>query len=240
MNTTFAEHEKIAKQVGKELESYGYSVMFTPSSEHIPFSLEGYTPDLLATKHGEHLIIEIKPRSSAEHAARFRKIIDIVEKHPGWKFLIKTISDIPDDQTRDAGELIGIDAIESYVQKADRIVETGSPELSIPYFWNALISVLRLRASRESVPFVELTDRSLINHLYTMGLISSDDYEKLKEWNHLRNEVVHSVTFQVDPASIEELSHFTRNLIRATRNATLADEQDGLDEPNPTSESKPK
>ena len=216
MSFAYSTQEKVAVQLAKDLESDGYSVIFTPSAEHFPFSLDGYTPDLLAIKGGKHLIIEIKTKDQYD-SPKFRKIVDTIENHNGWKFLIKTLPDTPSSFEAVSNKLIDIEKIEDYTKRANMVISSGSPELSIPYFWNAVVSLLRLRAAQSGIPYAELTDRSLINHLYTMGLVSSGEYEHLLKWNQLRNEAVHNVPFQVDSESVEELSQYVNELIEKAK-----------------------
>ncbi|EDN67721.1 hypothetical protein BGP_4960 [Beggiatoa sp. PS] len=89
MNIALREHEKAARIVAKELEDDGYTVIFEPSPEQIPFSLDTYIPDLLATKNNDNLIIEIKTRDIPNIMNRYRKVIEIIQTHPDWKFFNK-------------------------------------------------------------------------------------------------------------------------------------------------------
>jgi hypothetical protein len=212
MNSSFKEHEKIAIQVAKELERDGYSIILTPTPECIPFSLEGYNPDILATKGEEHLIIEIKSREFPEDAKRFRKVVEIVEKHPGWRFLIKTFAGRSSEQERVATAPIPLSLIEQYLNRADGIISAGSGELSIPYLWNAVVALLRNKAEGCGIA-TDLSDRSLINQLYSMGVISSSEHDNLMQWNQLRNSAVHVIPFEADSKSILSLSNYAKSLI---------------------------
>jgi len=212
-------------QVAKGLENEGYSVVLAPTPEIIPFSLGGYHPDILASKGAENLIVEIKSRESPDHAKSFRKIIEIVEKHPHWRFLIKTVgsSNVASDQK--PLEIIPVSAIEKHLLKADDALAAGVGEFVIPYLWNAAIALLRHKAVDSGLS-VDLSDRSLVNQLYTMGVISGIEYEDLMQWQQLRNSATHEISFDADPASVQAFSKYVKSLLASLKDATREDEQE--------------
>lgn len=210
---SYEEHERVAIQLAKELEEDGYTVTLTPTADRIPFSLEGYVPDLLAEKGDDHLLIEIKLRESAEHTNRFRKVVEIVEKNPGWRFLVKTVSPARRNGEMASSKIIPMDAIEQYLDRAESIQSSGAGALSIPYFWNAAVALLMHKAERSGLSTAGLSDRSLINYIYTMGVISSDEREELMRWNELRNSAVHLVPFEADAQVVAALSKYTKTLL---------------------------
>ncbi len=220
MNTAVYEHDKLARIVAKELGQEGYAVVFEPAADRLPFSLEGYSPDLLATKADDNVIVEInrRQRKPPEVLKRYRRVVDIVQAHPGWRFLVKTCSDSTrDDRITDAG-LSDFEAIEAYFRKAQGVMDSASPEFAIPHLWNAIIALLR-RKGRTALPQSSvLTDRSLINQLYTLGEVSSEDYEVLRRWEVLRDHAVHDLGFVDDGGEVSAMLSFARRLLADLRN----------------------
>jgi len=211
MNIALREHEKAIQIVAKELEDNGYTVVFEPSKDQIPFSLGNYIPDLVATKNDDNLIIEIKNRATPAIVDRYRKIADIVKKHPNWKFLIKTFSEISEEDKLSFTQATGIKDIQQYLDKVLKILSI-SPDLAIPYFWNIIIVLLRNKATNLQIKYFELTDRSLINQLYTLGELSAEEHETLIKWNMLRNNVVHGVNVSITQAYVIEMLEFIKKL----------------------------
>lgn len=250
MNSGFAAHEKAVAQLANRLELEGYSVSTTPKEEDVPFSLGGYVPDLVATKPGDNLIVEIKLRSNPRDLERYRRVIATVEAHPGWRFLLQTISDLEQPERTPTTAPLDVTAIQSYIAKTSKILEAGIPELAIPYLWNAIIALLRVEASVEGVSYDDIADRSLINRVYSSGLISSRDHERLLNWNRLRNEVVHSTAPEVDAQTVDEIADYVATLLAgleskqagqggAGQPATLSEsDSEGEDKPQPNSEGR--
>jgi len=225
MNQSHRQHERIASQVAKALEEDGYSVVLSPASHSISFSLEGYEPDLLATKGDEHLIVEIKTQESPEQLQRYRRVIDIVQRHPGWRFVIKTIPSTESDREESAPDPVGLEAIENYLKRAATLMETHSKEFAIPYLWNAIVALLRLRGAKAGEPVSDLTDRSLINRLYTLGEISSDEYEQLKRWLQLRNSAIHEINFNSNPETVSAFNSYAFDMLGMLKTENRTAEQ---------------
>jgi Holliday junction resolvase len=200
MNIALREHEKAARIVAKELEDDGYAVLFKPSPEQIPFSLGSYIPDLLATKNNDNLIIEIKTRDkpSIDRLNRYRKVAEIIQTHPDWKFLIKTLAETTEKSKTSLAQVISLEEIHQYLDKVKKI-GLISPEFAIPYLWNTIIALLRHQAVDVHIEYSELTDRSLINQLYTLGQISAEQHATLLKWDVLRNHAAHDLEFSVKP-----------------------------------------
>ncbi len=216
MKNNFRDHDRVAMQIAKELENDGYSVILTPDAGCIPFSLEGYTPDLLASKGDDHLIVEIKTRESPEHPNRFRKVIEIIDKHPGWRFLIKTIADTVMEPKHVSSPVLPVATIETQLSKVESAIAAGLEELAIPYLWNAAIATLRHKAVETEIP-ADLSDRSLINQLYTMGELSRPDHENLTHWNQLRNFAVHAIPFKLDSGSVQAFEKYVKDLLNRVK-----------------------
>lgn len=213
MNTSFREHERAVLQIVKSLEDDGYAVIREPTQNHFPFDLEGYTPDLLAVKGQERLVIEVKIRGSAATFDRYKALIQKIESNPGWRFLIKNIVDTPALVNTQSSQISDPDSIRAYLEKAQSVARTGAPEMAIPYIWNAIIALLRLEAKKLGLDTGGLTDRSLVNQLYSMGGISQENHERLLNWNQVRNSIVHAMSTSVAEKDVEEMTHFAFSLL---------------------------
>jgi hypothetical protein len=215
MNIALREHDKMARIVAKELEQDGYAVLIEPTPDQLPFSLEGYNPDLVATKTDDNLIVEINRRQQPPRAVldRYRRVADIVRAHRGWKFLIKTVSAQDREAQAPESSPSDIATIQQYLHKTRNIVSLGSAELATPYLWNAIVALLRHKDDGAAAPRSGLSDRSLINRLYTLGELSSEEYETLRRWEELRNRAVHDLGFIADTEEVVEMLSFAERLL---------------------------
>ena len=187
----------------------GYQVQVEPSPAAVPFDLNGYRPDLLVEKDGEHLIIEVKGAQTPIPIERFQKLILTVRQHSGWRFLLVT-PDRPDpvQHLRRTTELLPWTSAHERAQRAQLLLADGDPEASFLVAWAALETLLRRHAEAASLPLDQLSDVSLLKQLYSLGEISIPHYDFALEALDLRNELVHG--FQpsqpVEPAAHQLLA----------------------------------
>ena len=212
MNLALREHDKATRSLAKQLEDQGYAVIIEPSPEQIPFTLGGYIPDLLATKTNDNLVIEIKPRNTPELVSRYREVADMIQTHSTWRFLIKTFDEAGEKTGTSVSHMSTVDEIRQYYDKIKKICAI-SPELAMPYLWNTLITLLRHKASDVLTEPAELSDRGLINQLYTLGMLSAEQYTTLIHWYKLRNHALHELEFSTNPEEVNSMSIFIDTLL---------------------------
>ena len=89
-----AVHSQLEASIAKRYAELGFTVTVEPSLNLIPFDLGGYRPDILAIKEpNQNYIIEVKGSSQRVSVGRFREVSEVVQAHPGWRFLLVTGDD---------------------------------------------------------------------------------------------------------------------------------------------------
>lgn len=181
--------------IGKRYEENGYAVTYGPKKEWIPFDLGTYTPDILAIRGEENLLIEVKTKRSSVDIDRYRRVDKEVQRHPGWRFLIVTVPDLETltSQGSRPDENVSVERIERVLEQIDKITAVSDlPALVLPQLWTAYISALRLTSPpQQNEPL--LSDLSFLNQAYSTGLISYEEYESAKNLMNLRNSAAHSL-----------------------------------------------
>lgn len=183
------------RAIAKRYEDRGYTVVSQPLESEIPFSLGSYKPDLLATKKGSMVLVEVKSRgTSSLDSRRLLQVKDEVEKHPGWQFVVVSVDteELRKSETT-AGETPSIEAIRGRLKSLDPLLanESVPAELLLPQLWVVYVSTLRAILKLDSIVADDLTDLSLLNKAYTEGVISLDESVTAKVLFQMRNEAVH-------------------------------------------------
>ena len=62
------EHQRLA-EIANEYTQQGYSVKIEPDNDSLPDFLAGLHPDLIATRDGETLVVEVRSRREIAQAA---------------------------------------------------------------------------------------------------------------------------------------------------------------------------
>lgn len=202
------------KFVAKRYEDQGYTVTFEPSQSDIPFPLQGYRPDILATKGSERLLVEVKRAGTRFDTSRYVSIGEEAARH-GWKFMLVTVT--PEQlsrRTEAPADLPEVEAIRERLEEIDRFHNVSrNPSLVLPALWVAYISALKIVCQKENVCLGEVTDLSLINRAYSEGVLSIDEYENARALLQLRNEAVHSITSAMSDAQYTLLREMTNDLL---------------------------
>lgn len=216
---SFLDSARAERLVAKRYEERGYTVIIEPPSSAIPFPLEGYKPDLLATKDSENLLIEVKRRGARVDSKLFFRVDEEVQRHPGWQFLLVTVGD---EELQELSTSTTVNLTEGVVQERlqqlDILLKNDIPAgFLLPAIWVAYVAVLRLLVAHEGylegAPEENLTDFSLINRAYSQGVTSIDEYQTARRFLNLRNNAVHSLETVATTQECQELRQMIDEVI---------------------------
>jgi hypothetical protein len=194
--------------MAKRMESEGYEVIVEPGPRAIPFNILGYQPDILATRGNEHVLVEVKTTGTERSLERYKRIADLVAKQSGWRFMLATVS--PDVEPDDglATPVTSEAEIRALLTRLDSLIQSDSFAFAVPYLWSALMAGLRTFAYAKNVPVDATSDLRVINYMYSLGEISHSDYETLRNFSELRNQMTHSITASVSRPQVSDLRDF--------------------------------
>jgi hypothetical protein len=181
---------QLESSVAKRYSDLGFTVTVQPSLDLIPFDLGGYRPDMLAIKQpDQNYIIEVKGSSQRISVDRFREISEVVKAHPGWRFLLVT----GDDEVSIGEEsmLLQSEQIKNGVKKAKSLIEEGFFDAAFLFLWSLLEGMLRRQSIQKAIPIERLGGLSLINHLYSQGEITREQFHECKDLLSIRYRVAH-------------------------------------------------
>lgn len=183
-------HSQLEASIAKRYTELGFYVTVEPSLDLIPFDLGGYRPDMLATKQpDQNYIIEVKGSSQRISVDRFREISEVVKTHPGWRFLLVT----GDDEVLIGEEtiLLQSEQVRHQIKKAESLIREGFSDAAFLFLWSLLESMMRRRSIQRSIPIERLSGLSMINHLYSQGEMTREQFHKCKELLSIRNRIAH-------------------------------------------------
>ena len=170
----------------------GFEVVIDPSKSLIPFDLGNYCPDLIARKGlDEGYIIELKNSIAKISVDRYREIAEIVAKHHGWRFLLITGEDISSGEPQDDIELLTWEQMLQRQEQAQRFLAIGEVEVAFWYLWGILEAAMRRQARKVAIPIERFPANSLINHLYSQGELSMEQFDQVRVIQTIRDRLTH-------------------------------------------------
>ncbi len=205
------DRERIAiETIAKELEDNGYTVFIEPDTSMIPFDLQNYRPDILATNTEENLIVEVKSRSTPRTIERYKHIAETISKQKKWRFMLTTVDDQYQSEHTAIKSDFDIEAITKILHKLDRLFETESYDLALPYLWSVYISGMRTVGYKHGVPIDATTDKSVLNYMYSLGEISNDEFEQSLLFLNLRNQLIHTFDISITKEQSIEMREYVK------------------------------
>ena len=170
----------------------GFEVVVEPSKSLIPFDLGNYCPDIMARKGSdESYIIEFKNSIAKISVDRYREIGEIVAQHHGWRFLLITREDISSEDPKDDNELLTWEQMLHRQEQAQNFLAIGEVEVAFLYLWGILEAAMRRQAKQVAIPIERFPANSLINHLYSQGELSMEQFDQVRVIQTVRDPLIH-------------------------------------------------
>ena len=168
----------------------GFEVVIEPSKSLIPFDLGNYCPDLIERKGlDEGYIIELKNSIAKISVDRYREIAEIVAQHHGWRFLLITGEDISSADPQNDSELMTWDQMLQRQEQAQKFLVIV--EVAFLYLWGVLEAAMRRQARQVAIPIERFPANSLINHLYSQGELSMEQFDQVRVIQTIRDRLIH-------------------------------------------------
>lgn len=206
------EHDEKIQELKTRYERDGYEVLVEPQKLDVPFDLGNYVPDLVARKHDGGLIIEVKTANAKTSIERFQSLARVVKLHPGWRFLLVTVDDLSVPVS--SKEVGSWNELVSKLGIVRSLIENRTAEPAILYLWSIFEAAMRKLAILETMPIERLPAVKLMNHLYTVGYLSIDDFTTAKKFLTMRNGITHGFGTPPDGPLLESFFDVVSNLLQ--------------------------
>ena len=187
--STITAEQKYLDDAVREYESKGYRIVKEPDSTELPDFLTGFRPDLIAYGDRENVVIEVKPSATFAQSRDIVSLADAVNERTGWRFeLIVTPPSMQE-------EAAGLDWWEIRHRIADaRELLDDQKDAAAVLAWSAAEATMRLVARQQSISLGSVqrnTPFFLMKKLFSLGLLSREDYDVFAEGIQLRNLIIH-------------------------------------------------
>ena len=214
MNPAQNQHALEVAALAADYEQQGYTVHIRPDVEQIPLDLQGYYPDLLAEKDGQHLLIlanNIQQPVPAISINRLQRVVENVKQLRGWKLLLVNYS--PDYEAASMLQSpISWPDISNRITLAEHLRKSGEAEAAILLFWSALEALLRRHAEAVNLPLENLSVVALLDYLYSDADLSFEHFDQAKKLLAGRNKLAHGFPLSEAPQQASQLQMLLHNL----------------------------
>lgn len=203
--------EKVAQRYRDE----GYDVVIRPGKEQVPPFLADFRLDMVATRGHEGVVVEIKPRRiDLSKDPQISCMASLVNSQPGWKFDLVILE--PETTVEKAAMEAAEPSDEQLfqiLQTADDLADKGYAPFACVVAWGGLEAAMR-RLRDDAELHGRTTPAELMRALYSNGVLSREQFERLRESYKVRSQVVHGlVPTEVNPALVRSVTATARDLV---------------------------
>lgn len=214
------------KRLADTYENRGYQVTIRPKSEALPSFAKDFQIEILGTRGNEGVLVAVKKNlDEAAADSNLPRYAEVTGLQTSWRFDFAVLEAAnPSSKEIDgAREFSEEDIEESFDQSLNMVrLEFLRPAVIAAWAGFEATMRLRLRAAGERAGWGS-SPRSMLNELYSNGIINVEEFRKLETLSRLRNQVAHG--FNSPLASEEGVVQFLcdvgRRLIEESQNANL-------------------
>lgn len=204
IDNTKSLHDEKVESLIKKYRNQGFTVIQNPKADQLPFDLDNYQPDILATKNENEtgligLIIEVKTSIHPVSVERLQSVAEEVSKHPGWRFLLVTLEDIQAESLPGTSEeLPSWEELINYFSQVTKLIENNNIEPAFLFLWSVFEGALRKRAVDVSIPVERLPAIRLLRTMYSLGELSISEFDIIQAYFEKRNRLAHGYIQKLD------------------------------------------
>jgi len=186
--------EQELKRVADSYAGQGYKIFLRPKNEDLPGFAQDFTIEILARRGDEGVLVAVK-RDRDELAAdpNLTRYAEITGSQKRWRFDLATL----EPERRGVRDFDGAeDFSEADIKRtfadARKLLDKGFLNPAVITAWSGFESAMRhrLRAVGERAGWGS-SPRSMLNELFSNGLLSQDEFKKLETLYRVRNQIVH-------------------------------------------------
>lgn len=183
------ERRKI-QQLAREYRKKGYEVTVTPKPADLPRALQGFTPDLVARKPGDNLVIEVKTLRTAT-SGQLSKLAGVVENLPDWRFELVMTNPRNPLGVEPSARLLNKAEVHARFLTARRLLQDEMVEPAALIAWSAIEGITRLIADHEGMNVEAKGPSFVLKQLFSRGLLAKTAYTVFEKGLEMRNAIVH-------------------------------------------------
>jgi hypothetical protein len=205
--------DETLKRVVEKYQSEGYRVTIAAGTGVLPpeiYHLRGHI-DLIAEKDGDFVVVEVKRR---DHLYEINPLEMTIQRNlPGFRYdLVVYPPDGIDGIPLEDGEP-SPEYVESLLEEARQLLDLGKARAAFLIGWSAIETAMRTSGRCENLEIGDGSPPFVLKTLYSNGVISYEDYNRLRLCLDKRNRLVHGLSVDhLEPDDVRFMIEFARQL----------------------------
>ena len=214
------------KQVADAYASQGYQVTIRPNPEALPSFAKDFKIEILGKRGTEGVLVAVKKdRDEVAADSNLTRYAEITGLQKGWRFDFAILeAENPSSREIDGARDFSEEDIEKSFGESLDMVRLGFLRPALITAWAGFEAAmrLRLRAAGERAGWGS-PPRSMLNELYSNGVINVEEFRKLETLSRMRNQIVHGFISPLasEGGAVQFLCDIGRRLIEESQDANL-------------------
>ena len=204
--------------VAERYRNLGFKVVLHPKADDLPPFAKDFKVEILATKDdGSVLAVAKSSPTELQSDQDVARYVEITSGQPGWKLDVFVLGPdapaIPNGEVREPTD----EDLRHAVSDAERMLGEGFVSPAFVTAWAALEAVMRRRlvASGGKATY-GTSPRTMLNELFSVGMLSNSEFRDLEGLFQLRNIIVHGFAVPQFPITSVEFLIRTSNQLLGT------------------------
>jgi hypothetical protein len=215
------DNDAALNRLADSYRSQGFDVVVRPGKNDLPPFAKDFAIELLGRKSDGGVLVSVK-KTRLEMAAEkdLSNYAAETRKHPGWRFDFAILeAEEPRAREVQGANELSDDEILSAAEDAGKLAGSGFLRAALTTAWGAFEAAMRKRmlASGQKAGWGAMP-RQMLADLYSLGLLTYQDFPKLEQLYRWRSEVAHGFAApNIDRDSIDFLTTAARRLLEESR-----------------------
>ena len=213
--------EQRLNQIADGYRARGYGVIVRPGPDDLPDFAKDFQVEIVARRDDGGVLSSVKESQSDLEADReVPRYAEVIGEQPGWRFDVFLLGSesrpLPDkSEAKEPSE----EDIRRALEDVERMLQAGFVQQALIAAWAILEVAMRrrLRAEGEEAGWGS-SPRTMLNELYSGGVLQSSDFRDLEGLFQARNAIVHGFTTTViEDSAVKFLVEIARRLLDESR-----------------------
>ena len=214
---TFMDNDTELNRLADTYRSQGYDVVVRPGALDLPEYAKGFKLELLGRKGTGGVLVAVK-RNRTEFAAdkELSRYAAETRNHAGWRFDFAILeAEEPRAREVQGAKESSDEDVRRALEDADKLVRSGFMQAALTTAWASFEAAMRKRLLASGQKAIGGTmPRQMLVDLYSVGLLSFQDFPRLEQLYRWRSEISHGFAPpKFEPDAVEFLAGIARRLL---------------------------
>lgn len=186
---TVSDREERARALRNTIRKYrrlGYAVVERPEAEQLPEFLRALSPDLLAVRDDDHVVLQIRRGSELKGSNELVETAAAIDQHPGWRFELIALGPPRNDVAVPARA-----TLDQLVGRAMHLHQSGLPDAALVYILAVLEELIRAVGAQHGIRGKQVAASAIVRDLAFRGILTDEIVDVFDQAWAIREGIMH-------------------------------------------------